>query len=241
MTNRLKMIYIVCALATSFTQQADAMHEKSADTLFDTNVTCGFGFIVPGVMWADIDNVNDYLASQGISRFKSVTPTLSFGGHREMKRLVFESVVTLRYWRDRVNENLRSTFFACDMVGNHGINVMPETLPVIVFPYFGFGVGFASMYFRSKTKKLEQLLASSEPDAMLWQAAFLLNAGGGADFLLFKKGSEKGMAIGIRAGYLFDPFSGNEDRDWWSGGTRIDDAPLFKQNGPYLRLILGGW
>jgi hypothetical protein len=76
---------------------------------------------------------------------------------------------------------------------------------------------------------------------MLWQASFLLNAGIGADALFTKTGSAHGFVLGVRGGYLFDPFFRKPDRNWYSDRVAITDVPLFNQNGPYLRLMVGGW
>lgn len=240
MSNHYTSLLLAFAMVMTVAAQSDAMHGMQGDTACTTKVTCGFGFIVPGISWVDIDNFNDFIATQGISSFKAMTPTLSIGGHKEKRRLIMESGLTLRYWRDNVNSNLRTSLFAGDMVWNNGINVLPAALPLTAFPYFGLGVGLAAVHLRNDEKTFSQLLASSEPDATLWQASFLLNVGGGADVFLIKKGSTRGMALGIRAGYLFDPFSRKRDRKWRSGRTDIVDVPILRQNSPYLRLVIGG-
>ncbi len=244
MSNHFTTFLLACTMVITIAPQSNAMHgmlRMHDDTACTTNVTREFGFIGPGVSWVNIDNFNNFLAAQGISRFKAMTPTLSIGGHKELRRLILESNLSLRYWHDNLNSNLRTSLFAGDIVWNSGINVLPASLPVTFFPCFGFGAGLATLHLMSDTKSFGQILASSEPDAMLWQASFLLNVGAGTDVLFVKKDALRGMALGIRGGYLFDPFSRKKDREWRSGRTEIEGMPVLRQNGPYLRLILGGW
>jgi hypothetical protein len=245
MSKQLSGLLVACAIVLSASaSQVSAMHNMHrmhGDTACTTMVTREYGFINPGVSRANLNNINAYLKIKGITKFKFYTPTLSIGGHKEYHRLVLESNLTLRYWRDRVNSNLRTSIYAGDLVWNHGINVLPTTLPTLLFPYLGLGVGLATMHIRSEEKTLSQLLTSSEPNVRLWQASFLLNGGIGLDRQFKMSGGAHGMTVGLRGGYLLDPFYKKKDRSWFSNRVEIGDVPILRQNGPYLRLMLGCW
>lgn len=225
MSNHIKTLILAGAIFMANVPQSSAMHNMNSDSACTTMVTRQFVFVSPGVSWINIDKVNNFLMTQGISSFKEMPPMLSIGRSKEIRKLIFESNLTLRYWHDNVNSNLRTSLFVGDMAWNSGINVVPATLPVTFFPYVGIGVGLNSLRIRS--------------DAMVWQAAFLLNAGAGSNIVLTKKDSSRGLVLGIRAGYLFDPFTKN--RNWHSSATKIEDLPALNQSGAYIRLIIGGW
>jgi hypothetical protein len=227
------------ALIIAFASQSFAMQNMHSDSACTTMVSRTYGFISPGLTWVNNNDLNSFLGTEGIASFNTMSPTFSLGGHREMKRLIMESNLNFRYWRDNVDNGLRTSLFASDIVCNTGINVLPATMPVTLFPYLGLGAGLNTLHFRRDTKTLAQVLTFSGSDAMLWQASFLINLGLGADFILAKADGTHGLVLGLRGGYLFDPYNG--DKDWNLGGTEVEDVPNFKQSGPYVRLILGGW
>ena len=240
MSKYLKALILTTAMLLTIALQSHSMMMKMCgDSMCATTAIRGIGFVSPGISWVDLDRFNNFLGSQGISSFNTMAPTLTIGGYKEMNNIIMESNLTLRYWQDNVKSNLRTSLFMGDLDWNAGINLMKSSMPLCLFPYVGAGVGLNSLHMRSNKKSLGALLVSSDPNAMLWQAAFLLNVGVGSNYLFPRKNAAHGLALGLRAGYQFDPISKN--RDWHSGGTNIVDLPTLKQSGPYLRLVLGGW
>jgi hypothetical protein len=245
MLHLVKNFIVTSAMLMTVVCPANAMDKGMMHSNPDNDSTCmtkisrQYGFISPGGAQISTRRLNEYLATQGVSAFRTTEPTLSLGMHKELQRLIMESNFTMRFWRDRKNADMRTSLFMGDIVWNTGYNVLPTEIPVNLFPYLGLGVGLNSIRFRSDTKTLAQLRASSDPNVLVSQAAFLLNAGVGSDFILSNKEKTRGMVIGLRAGYLLDPLS--KRRDWYSGRTEIEDMPNLKQSGVYGRIILGGW
>lgn len=216
----------------------NAMHFAKSDSLScSTMVTRHFGFIEPGASWLSMDNLNDYLVQQGLSSFNDRSPSFTIGHRKEFKRLYFESGFTFRYYDDHKRLNLKASLYNGTYLWNTGFNLLPKAFPVTLFPYAGMGVGGAYMHVRSDSRAFSEALVSNGPDFTMWQGAFLLNAGVGSDFILTK--SERGFVIGIRGGYLYDPFTSK--REWRSNGTKITNLPDLDQSGPYVNLLIGGW
>jgi hypothetical protein len=59
--------------------------------------------------------------------------------------------------------------------------------------------------------------------------------GGGADYLVSRAGSSRGVVLGIRAGVLVSP----NRTTWTREGQRIVAGPDAATGGPYLRLAVG--
>lgn len=230
---------IIAGLTTFFFVSGSDARKMCHDTTCSTAVTHSFGYISPGFTWVDNDNLNNFLATLGIGSFRENSATLSFGKRKEIRKIIGESALRLRYWDSEVNTGIRSSLFMGDILWNAGFNLMPLNTPAVIFPYAGLGVGLNTLRIRSESKTLSELLESTEPNAFIWQAAFLINVGAGADFKIAKKDARGGIVLGIRSGYLFDPFTKN--RDWYSNGSEITDIPVLKQSGPYIQLIVGGW
>ena len=235
-----KICILTCALLTTIALQSSAMEEKRMmqnDSSSNVPPVRHAGFISPGIAWINVDDINDYLATMGIASFKTVTPTLSIGGSKEIHDFIFESAVTLRYWKNNVNSNLRTSLFAGDVTWNCGYNVLPQTVRATFFPYAGIGAGLNSLRIRKDKMTTSEVFTVASTDAMIWQTMFLLTVGAGADIQLHMKDASRGMILGIRGGCTFDPFT--KDRNWYSKGSTVENGPKLKQNSAYIRLIFG--
>jgi hypothetical protein len=145
-------------------------------------------------------------------------------------------VTTLRIFGDNLDSANRTSLYMGNISCYGGVNVLPINLPVNLYPYLGFGLGLNMLHIRSNERAVTDILASSEPDPFLWQVTGLLDLGVGSEL----KHSIKtgGLAIGLRMGYLVDL---KKNKKWIAGGTRVTGISSISQNGPYIRLVLGGW
>lgn len=213
---------------------------KSMD--FDTNdtmkITRHYGFIGTGTTWFTNSNLNNYLESKGLSSFKDYSVSVSLGRHWESGSMVMEHALTGNFWEDNKNAGFRSTLWSADMFMNSGYNIFAANVPMSLFPYFGFGIGLNTMRIRSDSKTLPQLMVSQEPNSFLWQPSFLFDLGIGSDAIFSMTDKKRGLTIGLRAGYSYDIYTA---QNWYSNGITISDVPKLRQNGGYVRIILGGW
>jgi hypothetical protein len=195
-----------------------------------------FGFISPGFAWIDLGSFNSSLAALRLSPFPGQAWTISLGEHTERGRWISEGMATLRIWGDNRDSAYRTSLFIGEIGCHGGVNVLPKDLPINAYPYLGLGLGLNTLRIRGNEKSLSDLLVSSEPNSFLWQATALLDLGLGSEF----KHSDKkgGCAIGLRIGYLVDL---HKNKKWTSDGVRVTGLSSISQNGPYIRLILGGW
>jgi hypothetical protein len=197
-------------------------------------------FVGGGAMKIDPDKLNSSLANNGLSAFDNMAGTFTMGKQSSVKRLIWEKELTLSGWKHNLNSNTRSTLSAGSLLWNTGFNVLNPELPFAVFPYAGAGIGFNTIRFRTESKSMTDVLTYSEKESnvQLWQAALLLNVGLGADFTFAPPDRSKGIVIGVRGGYLFDPIT---DKIWRDRHTEVNGLSALERSGPYARLVVGMW
>jgi hypothetical protein len=210
--------------------------EKSIDSCVNRAPTNEFGFISPGINFTDLKDINNSLATLGLSSFPDQAWVLSFGSHTERGRWISEGVTTLRIFGDNLDSASRTSLYMGNISCYSGVNVLPIKLPINLYPYLGLGLGLTMLHIRSNERAMADLLASSEPNPFLWQVTGLLDLGVGSEL----KHSIKtgGLAIGLRMGYLVDL---KKNKKWTADGTTVTGISPISQSGPYIRLVLGGW
>ncbi len=197
-----------------------------------------FRYVSPGYSWADLGKVNAFLNSEGLAGFSDQAWTIALGGYRDYHRFIMESALSARIWGSNLTGSLRVSLFAGDLTWNTGFNVLPPEWSTSVYPYLGLGVGLNDLYFRANSRSLGSLLSSVDSNFSAWELTPLLNLGIGSNFLLPNKDGTKGLAIGLRVGYLVDLYT---SKRWYSDGIYVNNLPSILQSGPYIRLIIGGW
>lgn len=228
--------FLSAAILFSAVLFAPSANEKSIDSSVNRSPTNEFGFVSPGIIFTDLEDINNSLATLGLSSFPGHAWTLSFGSHTERGRWISEGVTTLRIFGDNLDSANRTSLYMGNISCYSGVNVLPIKLPINLYPYLGLGLGLNMLHIRSNERAMADLLALSEPNPFLWQVTGLLDLGVGSEIKhLIKTG---GLAIGLRLGYLVDL---HKNKKWTADGTRVTGISSISQNGPYIRLVLGGW
>jgi hypothetical protein len=231
----IRLFGLVCVAAML---AAPYLHAMDRDSTCIQRNFLAYGLVGAGISWVNLTGVNNGLAARGLSTFREFTPTIAIGGHKEFDRMIVESNVTGLFWKDRVNSSVRTSLWIGNIVWNTGFNVLPSSLPIIAFPFAGIGAGLNGIHFRSNEKTLSDILVSKDPNSTLWQTAFLLNVGAGADLRIAVGDRNGGAVIGVRGGYAFDPFLKSK---WYSDGIRVTGLSPVVQSGAFMRLVLGRW
>jgi hypothetical protein len=236
MKTLLHMLTAIVLLVSFASVSAHTMDNDSM--MMKMKPTHEFGYISTGMSWINSGNLNGYLVSLGYSRFQEQAWTLSLGKYRDWDRFVMEHHILARIVGDNLNGTLRSSIGFGEIVFDAGFNVLPPVMSLDLYPYLGIGAGLAYLNFRSNTKTLPALLNSTEPNSFLMQATPLVDVGIGSNYLLGNSDESMGFTFGIRIGYLADLYA---NKKWYSDMTAVSGLPSIMQNGPYIRLTLGGW
>jgi hypothetical protein len=110
-----------------------------------------------------------------------------------------------------------------------------------LYPLVGGGYGDLTLrlYEDAADPDFDGTLDNPRRGSSLSSRGWLLNAGLGGDFIVPIRRSEdhtRGLAFGLRAGYLFDLSSG----DWEQfSDENVGGGPEASLAGPYLRLLIG--
>jgi hypothetical protein len=195
-------------------------------------------YVGAGVVFVNPDKFNTVLSANGLSAFSSRSPTVTLGIQTSLRRVVWEKEISFSGWQHNLDSNTRSDLSAAGLLWNTGFNFLPREQPIALMPFVGAGLGLNAMHIRSETKSISGILSANEPNARMWQATLVLNAGLGADYTITSPDRSKGIIIGLRAGYLFDPI---KNKSWWSDGIRVTDLSALSRNGAYARVVIGGW
>lgn len=208
------------------------------DSLYqELKPTRRYGFLETGIAEAGLSQVNAKLGANGLSAFQKYGFNLGFGGHIEIKKLMLEGAFSGSVWGENVDQPLRTSLYAADMMGHFGINLLPENMPVTLSPYAGLGLGINWLLIRKDKEILSEAIETSDPNVSIGQATLLTQLGVALDFVFPSQNKQKGFVLGFRGGYQFAPVQSS----WYSDDTPISDMPDMKQSGIFGKLVLGGW
>lgn len=197
-----------------------------------------YAYIGGGIAYVNPGKLNDGLNANNISSFNNHDGTITLGGHRAIRRTIWESELSLSGGNRNFDGNLQTDLMTAGLIWNSGFNIVPAALPIDAFPFVGIGIGANALHFHNQSQTLANALATDEPDAWLWQAKFLLNLGLGADYIFKAPDGKKGLVGGIRIGYLIDPYNKTK---WRNNGYPISDLSALSRSGFFARIVIGGW
>lgn len=118
-----------------------------------------------------------------------------------------------------------------------------STERLTVFPQIGVGVGRIDVTLRDRSgvvtsssqPTFDEVAQSPGSESRMSGRHLVQALGGGADYLVSRAGSSKGVVLGIRAGVLESP----NRTTWTRSGQRVVAGPDAAAGGPYLRLVVG--
>ncbi len=213
------------------TCRADSSSQKKCKT------ARGYGVFQAGITTVDPDKLNNTLSLTGLTGFDPLTVSLAIGGHREYRRLITDGQFSTAFWRKNDNGPVRTTLTSFNFTSNTGVNVLPPDFNLNLFPYAGLGVGVNKLHISRKSATFNEVVSATIPDQTLRQGTLTFNAGLGTDFTMPKDNKKSGFVVGVRCGYQLPLYTSK----WRSNGTTITGLPDLKQQGFYVRLVIGGW
>jgi hypothetical protein len=228
-------------LAASISLQAGTSVSDSTCRT-DTNchkskMTRGYGFFQAGIASVDPDKLNKTLSSSGLTGFDQLTPSFAIGEHREYHRLISDGQFSNGFWRKNDKNATTTKLTSINLSSNTGVNILPHDFNLNLFPYAGLGVGINKLRINRKNATFNEVLTTTVPNHTLRQGTITFNAGLGSDFTVPKDNKKSGFVIGVRGGYQLPLYTSK----WFCDGTKISGLPDLKQQGFYVRIVIGGW
>lgn len=195
-----------------------------------------------GYQGLELDSINQALASRGYSAFAE--NALAFGGGFQF---IVNGFLTEFEGTGSLNSFINNdTYWGSLTAGTAMLNFGYQFRPVrnlSIYPLVGLGMSFVDLSFnqRNLQPSFDEFLDDPGRLGSAGHVNFALNLGLGMDWSWGWFG-----LIGLRGGYVFNPFATNFwvlntnlDDDDDNNGIPISNAPNVQLNGPYVRLILG--
>jgi hypothetical protein len=112
-----------------------------------------------------------------------------------------------------------------------------------LFPELGVGLGRVQVALRDRSgtsttasqPTFDEVAQAPGAESMLTGSHLLYSLGGGADYLVTRRGASTGVVMGVRAGVLASP----NRATWKREGQTIIAGPDAGATGPYLRVVVG--
>jgi hypothetical protein len=112
-----------------------------------------------------------------------------------------------------------------------------------VFPQLGVGMGRLDVSLRDRSgtgtstsqPTFDEVAQAPGAESRMSGRHLLYAFGGGADYLVSRAGSSKGVVLGVRGGVLASP----NRTSWTRNGQSIVAGPDAAAGGPYVRVVVG--
>ena len=112
-----------------------------------------------------------------------------------------------------------------------------------VFPQLGVGMGRLDVSLRDRSgtgtstaqPTFDEVAQAPGAESRMSGRHLLYAFGGGADYLVSRAGSSKGVVLGVRGGLLASP----NRTTWTRNGQSIVAGPDAAAGGPYVRVVVG--
>ncbi|MBM4176006.1 MAG: hypothetical protein FJ213_07515 [Ignavibacteria bacterium] len=199
----------------------------------------GRGFFMLGWSMMNLDELNTKLENRGYSKLSD--NFISFGG---IGYGMIGSILLGGHGNALSGKEIVSGVYKTSMSAAYGFFDLGYLLysdgAINVYPLIGIGGGSMSLkIFENKILSFDEILDNPKRSVELSTGGFLINAALGADYL-FQLGEDErgkgGIAVGIRAGYIFAPLKG----DWKMNEIEITGSPNLGITGPYIQFMIGG-
>lgn len=227
------MLFSGLALLLALPMDASAQRRRAGEA----SVSGGRGFFMVGAQQLDLDELNERFADTGYPEFDDVLLTLGGGGFFVHNRFVIGGE---GHGALGSSETTDGDEFRTSVGGGYGLlNVGYAAIAhrgLLVYPMIGVGGGGLMVDITERsTPDFDDVLDQPRRGVHLVQAQFLVSAGIGIDHVFRTGISNRGFALGLRAGWMFAPIEG----DWAFGRNDVADGPDSGFNGPYVRLSIG--
>ena len=202
----------------------------------------GSGYFMFGWNAPNFDALTASLRMQGYPAFSEEALAYGGGGHFYFNRLLFggegHAFKSKKGNVARARGDFETTLEAGYGLFTLGYMLVPHDR-LQLYPMFGFGGGVVKLKIVEKNPpSFEDVLDAPGRSAELFNGGLLLNLGFGADTWLGihrERADYNGVMLGLRAGYLFTPLSG----DWHLDEKKIRGGPEYDFTGPYARVLIG--
>ena len=200
----------------------------------DGEARSGGGFFSVGVHHAGIGDLNRQLGGAGYPEFGRAMLSIGGGGYGlRAGRLMLGGegygLITGENAVDGRSVSLQGGY------GFFNVGYLTELSPELaVYPMVGLGGGGVSLSIgpRGVPDSFDEVVTDPNRQVRMQRGGLLLSLGAGVEYAL---GGGDGMTVGVRAGYVIEPYS----ISWRMDGSVLGAGPNASTSGPFVRVTLG--
>jgi opacity protein-like surface antigen len=245
-------VVCVAALVASFVGTAvDAQYRvrvRQRQHTSDDYRPFGAAFFQIGGMRGEYDELSDELIAAGFEAPRRNSITLGGGGYRLYRNFLVGGEGHAVLSQSQSTTTGRQTGLNA---GYGMLNIgyaMLRTERWIIYPLGGVGGGALQVDLRDRNgtglgpdvndPTWEEVMADPGHRSRLNRVGLVTSVGMGIDFVARspRSGSTGGFLVGVRAGYLFNPASGN----WRLYDEEVTGGPEARLAGPFFKVSFGG-
>ena len=200
----------------------------------------GAGYFSTGLTYlTDLNDLNDALAASGYPESNRAAIAVGGGGYGVLQSRVMIGGEGFGVIVPNENSDAREVNYAAGMgfltIGYQAVN---RNGNIVGYPLIGIGGGGSTLAFEhTGAETFSDVLADPNRGATLVQGSLLLQVGGGIELRSEQSARTGGLFVGLRAGYVFAPVSG----DWaFDEGDELRGGPDSGPSGLFVRLLIGG-
>jgi hypothetical protein len=228
---------LVVALTVVGSRSSPAQQATAADQPFGAIV------LATGVTTMSVDPLNARLLP---SRFASLSDdAVSYGGAGYVavgRALLGAEAQRSSFGEEGMNNGRSDDLKSIQVLATVGYAIV-STEHLSMFPQLGVGAGRVEVTLRDRggattsatTPTFDEIAQAPGSESRLQGRHLLYSFGGGADYLVTRRGASGGVVLGIRAGLCASP----NRATWTRSGRRVIAGPDVGAGGPYLRVMAG--
>jgi len=196
-----------------------------------------------GMSTMSVDALNERLAPSQFAPLSNDAVSYGASGYFAIGRALLGATVARSTFGEEGLDNGRTdALSATQGLVTVGYAIV-STDRLSIFPQMGVGLGRVEIALRDRSgagtsatqPTFDEVAQSPGPESSMSGRHLLYAFGGGADYLVSRARSAKGVVLGIRAGVSASP----NRTTWTRDGERIVAGPDAAAGGPYLHVVVG--
>jgi hypothetical protein len=199
--------------------------------------------LTTGMNTISVDALNARMASSQFAPLSNDAVSFGAGGYAAVGRALIGAEVARSAFGEEGLSNGRSDELSAIQGLATAAYAIVSTERLTVAPQLGAGLGRVEVSLRDRSgtatsasqPTFDEVAQSPGAESRMAGRHLLYAFGVGADYLVSRAASSKGVVLGVRAGMLVSP----NRTTWTRDGQRIVAGPDAAAGGPFLRLVVG--
>ena len=199
--------------------------------------------LTTGMSTMSVDALNARMAPSRFAPLSNDAVSYGAGGYLAIGRALLGGDFARSAFGEEGLDNGRTD----ELSSMHGVATVAYALVsterLTLFPQLGVGMGRLDVTLRDRAgtgtsasqPTFDEVAQSPGTESRMSGRHLLYAFGGGADYLVSRAGSSKGVVLGVRAGLLASP----NRTTWTRDGQSIVAGPDAAAGGPYVRVVVG--